>query len=180
MIYVFLAEGFETVEALAPIDIMRRAGLPVRTVSVSSELVVKSRQGVPVLADTTLDQVELCDATMLMLPGGIPGADNLFASEKLCAMLKEGAKEGRYIAAICAAPYILGRLGILKGRRATCYPGYEDRLEGAQATGERVTIDGNILTGIGMGAAVEFGLAAVGMLVGKEEANRISAGIIQK
>jgi len=180
MIYVFLAEGFETVEALAPVDVMRRAGIEVNTVSITDERRVKSKQGITVEADITLAEADADGALMLMLPGGLPGADNLFACKELCNALLRAAGDGRYIAAICAAPYIPGRLGILKGRRATCYPGFEGDLDGAFATGERVTRDGNILTGIGMGAAVEFGLAAVAMLAGDEKAKEIAKGIIER
>ena len=180
MIYVFLADGFETVEALAPVDVMRRAGLEVATVSITEEKRVASKQGIPVLADITIDEVNENDAEMLMLPGGLPGADNLFANEKLKKMLLSANEKGKYVAAICAAPYILGQLGILKGKKATCYPGFEDKLIGAEATGERVVLDKNVLTGIGMGAAVEFGLEAVSIFAGEEAKDKISKGIIQK
>ena len=180
MIYVFLADGFETVEALAPVDVMRRAGIEVATVSITEEKRVASKQGIPVLADITIDEVNENDAEMLMLPGGLPGADNLFANEKLKKMLLSANEKGKYVAAICAAPYILGQLGILKGKKATCYPGFEDKLIGAEATGERIVLDKNVLTGIGMGAAVEFGLEAVSILAGEEAKDKISKGIIQK
>ena len=180
MIYVFLADGFETVEALAPVDVMRRAGLEVATVSITEEKRVASKQGIPVLADITIDEVNENDAEMLMLPGGLPGADNLFANEKLKKMLLSANEKGKYVAAICAAPYILGQLGILKGKKATCYPGFENKLIGAEATGERVVLDKNVLTGIGMGAAVEFGLEAVSIFAGEEAKDKISKGIIQK
>ena len=180
MIYVFLADGFETVEALAPVDVMRRAGLDVSTVSIKEEKEVKSKQGIPVLADITIDEVDESKAEMLMLPGGLPGADNLFACEKLKNMLVSANENGKYIAAICAEPYILGQLGLLKGKKATCYPGFEDKLIGAETTGMRVVRDQNVLTGIGMGAAVEFGLEAVAIFAGEEVKEKISTGIIQK
>ena len=180
MIYVFLAEGFETVEALAPVDVMRRAGLEAVTVSISGGKTVTSRQNVTVSADITLAEVDLRKARMLMLPGGMPGADNLYACGELRDMLLAASEKGVYIAAICAAPYILGELGILRGKKATCYPGYENRLKGAFPTGERVTYDRGVLTGAGMGTAVEFGLAAVALLSGYEEAERISKAIIEK
>ena len=180
MIYVFLADGFETVEALAPVDVMRRAGLDVATASITEEKRVVSKHGITVLADITIDEVNENDAEMLMLPGGLPGADNLFASEKLKKMLISANEKGKYIAAICAAPYILGQLGILKGKKATCYPGFEDKLIGAEPTGMRVVRDQNVLTGIGMGAAVGFGLEAAAIFAGEEVKEKISTGIIQK
>ncbi|MBO4220343.1 MAG: DJ-1/PfpI family protein [Clostridia bacterium] len=178
MIYLFLADGFETVEALCPLDILRRAGMDVKTVGVTGES-VKSRQNVTVLADMRLDEIPDELPEMIILPGGIPGADNLAASEKLMTLIPEWAERGSYVTAICAAPYILGELGLLRGKRATCYPDqrYIDKLQGAQYISESVVRDGKIITGKAMGAALDFALELASALCGREKAESISRSV---
>ena len=166
MVYIFLADGFEEMEAMAPIDILRRGGVKVTTVGVGGRQITGSH-GVPFVADCQLGEVDLSDGQMLLLPGGLPGADNLRDSELVCAALLQAYERGAYIGAICAAPYVLGQLGLLKGRRATCYPGFEDRLLGAQATGEAVVVDGNIITAKGPGVADQFGFQLLSSLMGE-------------
>lgn len=180
MIYLFLAKGFEEIEALAPVDLLRRAGKSVATVAVGSGREVVGAHGIAVTADMTIDEItDGEDAEMLILPGGMPGTKNLAACERLSELLVSAANDGKtYIAAICAAPSVLGELGILKGKKATCYPGFEAYLEGAIISDERVVADGRILTAAGMGVAVEFGLAAVRMLCGEEEAERLRNSVI--
>ena len=178
MVYVFLADGFETVEALCPVDVLRRAGLELKTVSITKELAVESRQGVRVVCDALLDEVRLEDARLLLLPGGMPGADNLAACTELCTLLTEADQKGILLGAICAAPYVLGRLGILKGKRATCYPGFEDRLEGAVIDNEKVVADKNCITAAGMGVSLEFSLALVSALCSPESAGQIRSSVI--
>ena len=175
--YVFLAEGFEEIEALAPVDVMRRAGLAVTMVSVTEELTVRGAHGIPVVADMLFDDVEFDDAALLFLPGGLPGATNLEAHEGLRALLLNKAEEGVIIAAICAAPLVLGGLGLLKGKRATCYPGFEERMVGAEYTAEQVTIDGNTFTACGPAAAWALGLAFVEHFDGKEKAEELRRGM---
>ena len=157
-VYVFLANGFEDIEALAPVDILRRGGVEVTTISINDGIEVESAHGVTVLADTTFDSVgDMSDADMLVLPGGMPGAKNLNEHEGVRRALLRQQEEGKRIAAICAAPLVLGGLGLLQGRKATCYPGFEGTLTGATYTAEPVTADGNITTGKGPGAAMAFG-----------------------
>ena len=126
-VYVFLANGFEDVEALIPVDVLRRGGVEVTTVSVVEDsLIVESAHGVQLFADALFDECDFSDADLLLLPGGMPGASNLYEHEGLCAAVKAHVAKGRRLAAICAAPaVVLGQLGLLQGRRATCYPGFE-------------------------------------------------------
>lgn len=157
-VYVFLANGFEDIEALAPVDILRRGGIEVVTVSINDERDVESAHGVIVIADATFDTVgDLSDADLLVLPGGMPGAKNLNEHEGVRQALLNQQAQGKRIAAICAAPLVLGGLGLLQGKKATCYPGFENTLTGAEYTAKPVTVDGNITTGKGPGAAMAFG-----------------------
>ena len=160
-VYVFLADGFETVEALAPVDVMRRAGLQVTTVSIMGRSNVVSAQNVTVVADVLFEDVVFDDASALVLPGGGVGTDNLSAHEPLHALLVDACSRGMLVAAICAAPMVFGRIGILKGKKATCYPGCEGDLFGAEYTAAAVEQDGNIITACGPGASFDFGFAIV-------------------
>lgn len=178
MIYVFLATGFEDIEALAPVDILRRANLPVKTVSISNELMVYSVHGVGVLADMLLEDVNFEQADMLVLPGGMPGSLNLDKCEPLrCAILNH-YRAGKKLAAICAAPMVYGHLGLLKGLCATCYPGMESHLEGASYTGAIVEEDGQFITGKGPGAAFEFGYKLASFFLGEEAIEPLRQGMI--
>lgn len=159
MTYVFLADGFEEIEALSVVDILRRCKLPVSTVSVMGRPLVTGSHGIPVTADCLLDEVSLADADALVLPGGLPGADHLQASKPLAALLKAADAEGKIVAAICAAPKVLGALGLTNGRRATCYPGCEAALTGAVFCTDRVVRDGNLITSRGAGTAADFAFA---------------------
>lgn len=165
-VYLFLADGFETVEALAPADVMRRAGIEVVTVSIMGRRNVVSAQNVPVVADALYEDICFCDADAMVLPGGGTGTDNLSAHEPLRALLVNAHAEGKLVAAICAAPMVFGRIGILKGRKATCYPGCEGDLFGAEYTAAPVEKDGNIITGCGPGVSFDFGFAIVERLCG--------------
>ena len=178
MVYVFLADGFETVEALCPIDLMRRAGLDVTTVSITDSLTVTSRQNITVFCDKTLDSVDLDKAELLMLPGGMPGSDNLAKCEYLCDLLVKAHEKDVALAAICAAPYVLGMLGLLEGKQATCYPGFEGLLKGALISEKTVVRDGNVVTGAGMGVATEFGLELISLLCSDEKADEIAKSVI--
>ena len=178
MIYVFLANGFEDIEALAPIDIMRRAGLNVETVSITDEIVVTTAHGVGIVADRTLAEIDFDDAELMFLPGGMPGATNLDECQPLREGLMQHYKAGRPIAAICAAPLVLGHLGILHGRRATCYPGFETELKGADYTASLVEQDGQFITGKGPGAAMELGYVLVERLKDKQTADALREGMI--
>lgn len=167
-IYVFLADGFETVEALAPIDVMRRAGLKVTTVSIMGRHEVLSAQGVPVVADALMGDFSLSDADAIVLPGGSEGTENLSACASVREEIERMNNEGKLIAAICAAPMVLGRMGLLKGRNATCYPGCETDLDGACYTAAAVEKDGNIITACGPGVSFDFGFAIVAHFCGNE------------
>lgn len=175
--YVFLADGFEEIEALAPVDVMRRAGLTVTTVSVTDSLVVTGTHGIPVVADAMFDEPDYADAALLFLPGGLPGATNLEAHKPLGKLLTDKAAEGTAISAICAAPLVLGGLGLLQGRHATCYPGFEDTMQGAEYTAAMVTVDDNIFTACGPGAACELGFIFVEHFCGVEKADELRAGM---
>lgn len=166
-IYLFLADGFETVEALAPVDVIRRAGLDLVTVSIMGRREVLSAQGVPVLADALLDECSLSDADALILPGGGQGTENLSACEPLRAHIARANSEGKLVAAICAAPMVFGRMGILSGRRATCYPGCEADL-GESYTATAIERDGNMITACGPGVSFDFGFAIVEYFCGAE------------
>lgn len=176
--YVFLAEGFEEIEALAPIDVMRRAGLHVVTVSVTGDHVVKGAHGVPVVSDAIFDELDYVDAALLFLPGGLPGATNLEAHVGLCDLLKAKAgQEETILAAICAAPIVLGGLGLLQGKKATCYPGFEGTMQGATYTAAHLTIDDNVFTACGPAAAWSLGFAFVEHFCGVEKADELRAGM---
>jgi len=180
MIYVFLATGFEDIEAIAPVDIMRRAGLEVQTVSITGEEIVTSAHGVGIASDLLLSDVDFSSAEMLVLPGGLPGSTNLDACKPLTEAIKRHFESGGPIAAICAAPLVYGHLGLLKGRRATCYPGVERELAGATYTAAIVERDGNIITGKGPAAAFEFGYTIVDFFLGEGASQPLRQGMIYK
>jgi 4-methyl-5(b-hydroxyethyl)-thiazole monophosphate biosynthesis len=177
MIYVFLADGFEEIEALAPVDLLRRAGKQVKIAGVGKKE-IKSSRDIRVIADIEASEIELnSELEMLVLPGGMPGTANLEACEGVIDAVKYCAENDIFIAAICAAPSILGKLGLLKGKRATCYPGFEDKLEGAQVSGEAVEVDGKFITAKGAGVSVDFSLKLVEVLCGTDEAEKMRKGL---
>ncbi len=178
MIYLFLAEGFEEMEALAPTDILRRAGLEVKTVGVTGKTVTGSHK-ISVTADIIADSVRYDDMDMVILPGGLPGTNHLEDSELVKRAVAYCFNNDKYIAAICAAPRILGNLGILDGKKATCYPGNESALikGGANHVEDSVVVDGKIITGKGAGVAVKFALKIVEELVSKETADKLFASL---
>ncbi len=159
MICCFLADGFEEIEAITTVDMIRRAGIEISTVAVTEDnsLTVKGAHNIPVVADMHIDDA-VADETLtgVFLPGGMPGTTNLDESEKVRALVSFCADNDRYIFAICAAPSVLGHIGLLQGKKATCYPGFEAELTGAEYTGEPATMDGRIITGKGPGATVDF------------------------
>lgn len=175
---VFLANGFEEIEALGTIDILRRGGIDVKTVSITEDTVVTGAHNVPIIADTTLTKAILNQADALILPGGMPGASNLNNSETVKEALLQQYREGKIVAAICAAPMVLGGLGLLKGRNATCYPGFELQLIGANITGEAVEISDNVITGKGPGLVMNFALALVAAIKSDAVAEEVAAGLL--
>ncbi|MDR2520859.1 MAG: DJ-1/PfpI family protein [Bacteroidales bacterium OttesenSCG-928-I14] len=179
-IFVFLADGFEEIEAISVIDILRRGELNVITVSVTSKSVVIGSHGIAVVADRLFDETDFSHGEMLVLPGGLPGINNLNAHEKLKKLLKQYDSKGRKIAAICAAPSILGELNLLHSKKATVYPGFENKLFGAIYVKNIVLKDGNIITGSGPAHAFEFALFIVSELNGSEKAKKIAESMLLK
>lgn len=177
MTYTFLAAGFEEVEALTVVDVLRRAGEPVTTVSITDNPVVMGAHSIPVTADTTFAAVDFNDVTALFLPGGMPGATNLDAHEGLRQLILKCAAEGKVIAAICAAPLVLGHLGLTEGKTCTCYPGFETELKGANYTAALVEVDGNVFTGCGPAAGLELGYVLAERLVSKTVADQLREGM---
>lgn len=178
--YVFLADGFEEVEALTPVDVLRRAGVSVKTVSITSSLQVTGAHGVSVVADVIWNNSLFKDPKWLILPGGMPGASNLYEFAPLQGLLRQQfeSKEGR-IAAICASPaVILGQLGLLKGRKATCYPGMEDLMEGAKPVDKRVTVDDKFVLGNGPSSALPWALAILKEECGEVKSNNVANAML--
>ena len=177
-IFVYLTTGFEEIEALATVDILRRAGLNVKTISLVGEKEVVGSHQIPVIADALFEEVSVDGAELLVVPGGTPKYDDHDGLKK--HILAFNSKGGN-IAAICAAPMVFGGLGLLRGKRATCYPGFEKYLEGAVlATTEAVVVDGNIITGRGPGLALDFALTLVEIVAGKEKKNEVASGLLLK
>ncbi len=176
-VYAFLAEGLEEVECLAVTDVLRRAGVETTLVSIGDRREVVSSHGIRITADALFEEINPDQADILFLPGGMPGTKNLQAHKGLMEALKKASRQGRRIAAICAAPSILGGLGLLKGRTATCYPGFEDSLLGASYTSQGVITDGNITTSRGLGYALDLGLELIRLLQGPQQAERIREAV---
>lgn len=177
MVYVFLANGFEEIEALAPVDFLLRAGVEVKTVGVSGKF-CRGAHGINVEADILPEDVELNENLQgIILPGGMPGAENLNNSEDVQRAIDYCAENQKIIGAICAAPFILGRKGLLKGKNATCFPGFEDELLGANLVEAGVVIAETIVTAKGAGVAWEFGAAFCSGITGEEKALQILRGI---
>ena len=176
--YVFLAEGFDEIEALTVVDILRRVNIAVKTVSISGEYKVNGAHGITVTADKLISNVRLNDAALLVLPGGMPGTLNLKECEPLMDMVKQFAQTNRRIAAICAAPTILGGLGLLEGKKACCYPGMEGQLTGAKVLKDEVVTDGNITTSRGLGTAIPFALELVRIFDSATEAGALKNKIV--
>lgn len=176
-VYVFLADGFELVEAMCPIDMLRRAGADVLTVGLNPDVKVTSAQGVAVLADVTLDAMPDRLPDMVLLPGGMPGASHLRDCAAVCDTVKAVFDKGGFVTAICAAPFILGELGLLAGKNATCYPGFEDRLAGAVLSDRKVVRDGNVITAAGMGVALPFAAELVAALFGRDKAEALLSAV---
>ena len=175
---VFLADGFEEIEGLTVVDLLRRAGVKVTTVSITGELMIHGAHGIDVLADKLFDEVDYESQDMAVLPGGMPGTLHLGAHEGVEKVLEQYYKEEKYIAAICAAPSVLGKYGILKGRKATSYPGFEDALEGATYVYDEVAVDDFVITSRGMGTAIAFSLTLVEKLVDAKKAEELGKSII--
>ncbi|OGO82920.1 MAG: thiamine biosynthesis protein ThiJ [Clostridiales bacterium GWD2_32_19] len=180
MVYIFLADGFEEIETITPIDILKRAGIDIKMISISDSLEVCGAHGITMIADETFDESDFLDAEMLILPGGKKGTENLAKHDELRSLIIEKNEKNKYIAAICAAPAILGQMGLLQNKTATCYPGNEGMLKGAKLSDSNVVSDGNIITSRGPGTAQNFGLRIVKMLKGKEIAEKLNESMLFK
>ncbi len=173
-IVVFLADGFEEIEGLTSVDMCRRAGIEVTTVSVMERKRIMGSHGIPVEADALFGDVDYDEADLFLLPGGGLGTENLEKHRALAELLKKADAQGKKLAAICAAPRVLGQLGLLNGIEATCYPGNEDKLEGAIIRNEKKAVrDGRFVTGKGMGASIEFAAEVITVLEGEAKAEEI-------
>lgn len=176
MIYMFLANGFEEVEALCPLDLIRRAGLDIKTVGVGGKYITGSH-GITVEADMIADELSDNAPTAVILPGGMPGTTNLDVSPIVHRAIDDANREGALVAAICAAPMILGKRGDLSGKEAIAFPGFEKHLEGATISAKKVVTDGRHITAAGMGVALEFGLAIVSYFCGTDKAAELKATV---
>lgn len=177
-VYVFLAEGFEEIEAGTPVDILRRAGVDAQFVSIDDADYVKGARGIVFKADAKFSEINKNDADILVLPGGLPGTTNLKNFKPLMDLVLEYNEQGKRIAAICAAPTVFGGLGILNGKKAVCYPGLENELTGAITSTDSVVTDGNITTSRGMGTAIDFSLELLSLLLGQAASDEMAAKVV--
>ena len=177
---IFLANGFEEIEALTVVDLLRRAQIEISMVSISDNYEVTGSHNIPVKADKLFNEVDFDEVDMIILPGGMPGTTNLFNCEPLKEKITEFNNSGKLLSAICAAPTVYGKMGLLNGKKACCYPGCEKDLLGAETTTDEVTVDGNFTTSRGMGTAIPFGLAIIERFQGKQAADEMAAKIVYK
>lgn len=177
---IFFGTGYEEIEALTVVDLCRRAGIDISMVSINKEKWMTGSHGIKVEMDQYFEEVDFSLLDMIVLPGGMPGTKNLEAHEGLMEQVDAFYNAGKYIAAICAAPSIFGHRGILKGRKACCYPGFEEALEGAEVSYETVCVSDHVITSRGMGCAIDFSLAIIAQLCGSEAAEEKAKSIIYK
>jgi len=177
-ILIHLATGFEETEAVTIVDVLRRAEFDVATVSVTGRLIVRGAHQIAIEADQLFEDTDYANAVMIILPGGMPGTTNLMNHKGLSAQLTKFNAEKQYIGAICAAPMILGSLGFLQGKKAVCYPGFEHKLKGAIVLKAPFVVDGHIITGRGVGTALEFSLEIVSLLKGHELAQELRSALV--
>ncbi len=177
MVYLFLADGFEEIEALTPLDMLRRAKIEVTSVSINKDTTVTGTHGIKIIADKTITDVAPDDIDAVILPGGLPGADNLRLNEKVNEFIDVAVKQDKFVCAICAAPRILGEKGLLKNKKAICYPGFEQYLIGAEVVDNGCVCDGKIITAKGMGKAVDFSCTIIEALKDKQTAENIKNSI---
>ena len=177
---MLFAKGYEEVEALMTVDLLRRGGVDVKMASITEDMTVCGSHGIQVGMDTKLADVELDQVDAVIIPGGKEGTDRLGADEAVCYTLQRAFEAGKVVAAICAAPSVLGACGILEGKRARCYPGFEGKLTGAEFVDEMAVVDGNVVTSRGLGTSMEFGFALLEVLVSKETAEKVRGEIVFK
>ena len=180
MVALLLADGFEEIEALTPVDILRRADIEVKTYSINGDLCVCGAHNIMVDADDIIENIDYEKVEAVILPGGMPGADNLENCGDVYSLLDFACENKKLMCAICAAPKVLGKFGYLEGKRATCFPGFEENLLGAEATGARVEVDENVITSKGMGTAMDFSLAILEYMKGKEVAEKMAVSTMYK
>ncbi len=173
-----MADGFEEIEAITPIDILRRANLDVTTVSITNDLMVTGAHAITLKADISIKDVNTSEIDMAVLPGGMPGSKNLNESTEVKNILQDLSVRGKLIGAICAAPMVLGNMGLLKDKKAICYPGFEDQMKGAILASNKVETDTNITTGKGPGVSTQFALRLVELLVDQQTADEIAAAMM--
>jgi len=175
---VFFADGLEEIEGLTVVDLLRRADIPISIVSITGNPMITGAHGVKIEADALFNDVDFTDIDMLVLPGGMPGTKNLKAHVGLRDLLLEFNAKGKYLAAICAAPIILGQLNLLNGKKATCYPGFEEQLTGASFSEDNCVIDGNIMTSRGLGTAIDFAAAIISIIKDQAVADALMKAIM--
>lgn len=175
---VFFADGFEEVEGLTQVDLLRRAGIKTDMVSITNDKAVKGAHKIEIVCDMCIGEIEKDRYDAIILPGGMPGTTNLGNCAELREILLKYNAEGKIVAAICAAPSVLGKLGILEGKKACCYPGFEGELKGAEAVTDMVVSDGNVITSRGVGTAIEFAGALITALADGKKAGEIKESII--
>lgn len=175
---IFLAAGFEEIEGLTVVDLMRRAKIEVQTISIMGHKKILGAHGIYLAADEVFENADFSGTKMLVLPGGMPGTTHLKEYKELEQLILEFNENEKYLAAICAAPTVFGGLGILEGKKATCYPGMEDGLTGAEAVKESVVTDGHITTSRGLGTAIDFALCLIAILRGQEAADKIAEQVV--
>ena len=177
---IFLADGFEEIEALTVVDLLRRANIEISTVSIMGRKNVTGSHNITVEADALLEETDFDSLDMLILPGGMPGTTNLADCKALTDKIKEFDEKDKMLCAICAAPTVFGKLGILKGKKACCFPGREDDLLGADVRTSSVTRDGHFITSRGMGTAIDFGLAIIEHYQGSDAATSMASKIVYR
>ncbi len=177
-VYIFFADGLEEIEGLTVVDMMRRVGIDISIVSMNDTLKVTGSHKIVMEADMLLKDVDVSAGDMFVLPGGLPGTTHLAESRELAEILKNAYAAGKYVAAICAAPSVLGGLGLLDGKKATCYPGFEGKLTGAHCLTDNVVTDKNIITSRGMGTAIEFSARLIALLKDEKTADELKKSIM--
>lgn len=177
-VYIFFADGLEEIEGLTVVDMMRRVGIDISIVSMNDTLKVTGSHKITMEADLLLKDVDASTGDMFVLPGGLPGTTYLAQNKTLAEILNAAAADGKYVAAICAAPSVLGGLGLLRGKKATCYPGFEDKLMGAHCQTDNVVVDQNIITSRGMGTAIEFAARLISLLKDENTAKDLKRSIM--
>ena len=177
MVYMLLGTGFEETEAVAPLDLLRRAGIGVLTVGIGGKVITGSH-GIPVTADIALGEMDLTDLDMIVLPGGLKGVASIQASEAALEAVRFAWENGKFVAAICAAPTILAGLHITDGKNATCYPGCEEKMGSANMVNAAAVTDGKLITGTSAGCAIPFGLALIAALKGQKAADAVESQIV--